>query len=164
MPEINIPNTPHRPDRKIDARTSEKRKVQWRPPSSLPTPPVNDPDWVYRWVATDVMGTPIPSNVAARIEEGWEPVNAKDYPDLVRGIRSAQSPDGHIRMGGLMLCKMSRELNDSRRAYHEEKTEAQLGDARNMVAREAKPDPTMPMTDDTVIGRGRNISGFGTGR
>lgn len=156
MPEILVPQ---RPDRQ-----PEKRNVQWKPPSSLPEPPTDDPDWVFRWVATDVLGAPIPSNVASRLQEGWEPVDVKEYPHLVKGIRAAQAADGTIRMGGLMLCKMSRALNQSRIEYHEQRTEAQLGDARGMVERDAKPDPTMPMTNETKIGRGRNIGGFGNGR
>ena len=162
MPEINIPQ---RPDRQ-----PEKRNVQWKPPSALPEPPTDDPDWVFRWVATDVMGTPTPTNVLSRMEEGWEPVDAKEYPELVRGIRAVQAADGSIRMGGLMLCKMSRFTNDSRKAYYENMTQAQLGEARGMVEREAKPDPTMPLTNDTKIvggniaayNKSRNVGKFGS--
>jgi hypothetical protein len=54
----------------------------YTPSSALPDP-TPEPGYVYRWIATHVLGQADPTNVSKKMREGWEPVKAADHPELM---------------------------------------------------------------------------------
>lgn len=142
--------------REASGRDKEVRTNQmYTPPSVLPFP-TPEPGYVFRYVATHVMGQADPSNVSKRYREGWQPCKATDYPELMIHGNAA----GNIEVGGLMLCKMSEEQARARDAYYEAQAAAQIESVDNHFMKQN--DPRMPVFKDRVsnVTRGR---GFGNG-
>jgi len=127
----------------------------YQPASSLPDPNP-EPGYVFRWVATHVMGQADPSNVSKQLREGWEPVRAEDHPEMALFVNQS----GNIEIGGLMLCKMPAELAESRAAYYEQQARMQVDSVDSQLMR--NNDPRMPLFKDnrSSVSRGR---GFGNG-
>jgi len=98
---------------------------------------------VFRWIRTSSIGISDPLNVSTRRREGWEPVKAADHPELqIMSDVNAVMSDG-IEIGGLMLCKTSRENADARKAYYNNLSEKQMEGVENSFLREN--DPRMPL-------------------
>jgi len=141
-------------------RTLETREVQARavyaPPSSLPDP-TPEPGYVYRWIATHVLGVADHTNASRKMREGWVPVKAADHPEL---MLAGNAKTGNVEIGGLMLCKMPAEMSQARDEYYEAQTRAQLQSVDNHFMR--NEDPRMPLFSDrsTDVTRGRR---FGSG-
>ena len=96
--------TQNRTPRDLVSREKTARAV-YVPPTSLPDP-TPEPGVVFRWIATHVLGQADPTNVSRKMREGWEPVKAVDHPELQLFGNAAT---GNVEIGGLMLCKMSKE-------------------------------------------------------
>jgi hypothetical protein len=129
--------------RENETRAAKARKTTWRPPSLLPTPDAQD-GYKFRWVRVGSRGTPDHKNASARFREGWEPVNAKDHPELlvVSDSHGTSFQDG-VEIGGLLLCKTSAENVDARREYYANMAESQMASVDNNFMREN--DPRMPL-------------------
>jgi len=145
------PRTP----RVMETREKTARDV-YAPPSTLPEPE-ESPDYVYHWVATHVMGTPDHTNVSKKLREGWEPVKAKDHPELQLEGNAAT---GNVEIGGLMLCKMSKERFRSRSQYYAKQAQQQMESVDNHFMR--NNDPRMPLFADRKSSTSRG-TGFGSG-
>lgn len=131
-----------RTKRDSETRDKESRKVTWRPTTHLPDPEPQE-GYVFRWIRTSSIGMSDPLNVSTRRREGWEPVKAADHPELqIMSDVNAVMSDG-IEIGGLMLCKTSRENADARKAYYNNLSEAQMEGVENAFLREN--DPRMPL-------------------
>lgn len=143
------PRTP----REVTSREKTTRAV-YAPPSLLPEP-APDAHYVYRWVATHVMGVADPTNVSKKLREGWEPVKASDHPELML----FGDKNGNVEIGGLMLCKMVKEMAKSRDEYYQDQTKQQASSIDNNFMRES--DARMPLFAEksTSVGRSR----FGNG-
>lgn len=141
--------------RDLTTREKEARTV-YVPPSTLPDP-TPQPGYVYRWVATAIMGQSDPSNVSKKMREGWEPVKAEDHPELML-VGNAKT--GNVEIGGLMLCKMPVERARARNEYYATQAQQQMESVDNSYMR--NNDPRMPLFNDrkTSVTRG----GFGTGQ
>lgn len=129
-------------------------RMEYAPPSLLPDPtPV--PGYVYRWIATHVAGVADPTNVSKKMREGWEPVKAADHPEL---MLVGNATTGNVEIGGLMLCKMPKELAQSRDAYYQKQAQAQMESVDNHYLR--NNDPRMPLFSEkkSTVERG-----FGSG-
>ena len=64
-------------------REEESRPTDsWVPASILPNPDPRD-GWVHRWIRTSVLGESDNTNVSKMMREGWQPVKAEDYPELL---------------------------------------------------------------------------------
>jgi hypothetical protein len=144
-----------RTPRKLQTRESEARTV-YVPPSTLPTPDPR-PGIVHRWVATDLLGQALPSNVSKKMREGWEPVSASDYPELML----AGNSNGNVELGGLMLCSMPEELANSRKAHYNRHAMAQMESVDNTFLRDS--DPRMPLFSEKKTATTRGV-GFGKGK
>jgi hypothetical protein len=143
-------------NREVTTRDKEVRVAQmYTPPSVLPFPDP-EPGVVFRYVATHVLGQADPANVSKRYREGWQPVKASDYPELMLNANSA----GNVEIGGLMLCKMSAEQAQAREEYYQAQTAAQMESVDNHFLK--NNDPRMPLFRDRASSttRGR---GFGSG-
>ena len=130
----------NRTPRDLISRDKQARAV-YVPPSNLPDP-TPEPGWVYRWIATAVMGEAQPNNVSRKMREGWEPVKAEDHPELLL----AGNKTGNVEIGGLMLCKMSKEHAEARDAYYNKQSQNQMDSVDNHFMR--NNDPRMPLFAD----------------
>lgn len=143
----------NRTPRDLVSREKSARTV-YAPPSLLPDP-TPEPGYVYRWIATAILGQSNPTNVSAKMREGWEPVKAVDHPELMlQGDKS-----GNVEIGGLMLCKMPREVAQARDDYYARQSQAQMESVDNNFMR--NNDPRMPLFADRKSTTSRG--GFGSG-
>ncbi len=128
-----------------DQETREKTKRatdSWRPPSLLPVPN-KEPGVAYRYIRVSTLGDADVKNVSARTREGWVPVKASDHPELeVRSDIGSKFPDG-VEVGGLLLCKTSKEIADQRTNYYSNMSSNQLRSVDNAFLRENNP--VMPL-------------------
>jgi hypothetical protein len=109
-----------RSTRDQEVRASDER-IDYAPPDQLPVPQA-EPGWSFRWVATHVLGDANGRNVSQRFREGWVPVRAEDYPELLH----LKDKDGNVEVGGLMLCKNAEEKVVARRRYYANKSAQQM--------------------------------------
>ena len=146
--------TANRTPRDLVSREKSARSV-YVPPSALPDP-TPEPGYVYRWIATHVMGEAQNINVSNKMREGWEPVKAADHPEL---MLQGNEKTGNVEIGGLMLCKMPRELAQSRDEYYAKQAQRQMESVDNNFMR--NNDPRMPLFADRKSSSTRG--GFGSG-
>jgi hypothetical protein len=144
----------NRTPRDLVSREKSARAV-YVPPSALPDP-TPEPGYVYRWIATHVLGEAQATNVSTKMREGWEPVKAVDHPEL---MLQGNEKTGNVEIGGLMLCKMSKEQAAARDDYYHRQAEAQMASVDNNFLR--NNDPRMPLFSDRKSSSTRG--GFGSG-
>ena len=144
-----------RTNREITSREKTARYV-YTPSSTLPDP-TPEPGYVYRWVATHIMGQSDPTNVSRKMREGWVPVKAVDHPEL---MLEANEKTGNVEIGGLMLCKQPIEQARARDEYFAKQAQDQMESVDNHFMR--NNDPRMPLFSDrkSTVSRG---AGFGSG-
>lgn len=143
----------NRLSRELESRQKATRPV-YRPPNALPDP-IPAPGFVYRWVATSVLGQSQSTNVSTKLREGWVPVKASDHPEL----HMEANPNGNVEIGGLLLCKMPREMAEARAEYYANQAQNQMESVDNHFMR--NNDPRMPLFADRKSSSSRG--GFGTG-
>jgi hypothetical protein len=112
---------------------------------------------VYRWIATHVLGQADVTNVSKKTREGWVPVKAVDHPEL---MLEGNAKTGNVEIGGLMLCKMPREVAQARDEYYARQANAQMESVDNNFMR--NNDPRMPLFADRKSTTSRG-GGFGSG-
>ena len=108
-------------DRDNETRDGESRSAEMReysPPQLLPDPQPRD-GWRFKWVRTAMTGSADNMNVSMKMREGWEPVLLEDLPELniTMDVDSRWAKEGHIEVGGLMLCKMPEKVAKQRDEY-----------------------------------------------
>lgn len=145
----------NRTNRDLVSREKTARAV-YVPPTSLPDP-TPEPGYVYRWIATHVLGQAEPTNVSRKMREGWEPVKAADHPEL---MLVGNATTGNVEIGGLMLCKMAKEQAQARDDYYNAQAQNQMDSVDNHFMR--NNDPRMPLFSDRKSTTSRG-SGFGSG-
>tara|TARA_R110002033_G_scaffold78241_1_gene129775 strand:+ start:281 stop:727 length:447 start_codon:yes stop_codon:yes gene_type:complete len=132
-------------DRELETAQTKTRKQAWKRPELLPDP-TPQAGWTFHWVRVSTNGQPDPTNVSAKLREGWEPCKASDHPEIqLVSIENERFKD-NIVMGGLMLCKAPKELVEERNAYYKESSEAQIRSVDNNLMRES--DPRMPIYNE----------------
>jgi len=146
--------TQNRTPRDLVSREKTARAV-YVPPTSLPDP-TPEPGFMYRWIATHVLGQADPTNVSRKMREGWEPVKAVDHPELQLFGNAAT---GNVEIGGLMLCKMSKEQADAREEYYSQQAQNQMDSVDNHFMR--NNDSRMPLFSERKSTTSRG--GFGSG-
>lgn len=131
--------------REFDTRAKAERPKAWMPPQTLPDPKP-EPGYAFRWIRISTLGNQDPSNVSAKLREGWEPVKASDHPEVhVMGSSNARFPDS-IEIGGLLLCKTPTEFVEQRNDYYQRQAEGQMQSVDNSFMREN--DPRMPLFNE----------------
>ena len=140
----------NRTPRDNSSREKTARAV-YVPPSALPDP-TPEPGYVYRWIATHVLGEANPTNVSKKMREGWEPVKAEDHPELML-VGNAKT--GNVEIGGLMLCKMAKEQAIARDEYYAQQASDQMNSVDNHFMR--NNDPRMPLFSDRKSSSSREI-------
>jgi len=131
-------NQQNRDDRTTESREIAERPKQWAPPTLLPDPKPQD-GWDYRWIRISTLGQNDPTNISAKLREGWEPVRAQDHPEVhVYGDADARFKD-NIVIGGLMLCKTPTEFVKQRTEYYQKQTDGQMNSIDSHFMRENNP-------------------------
>lgn len=149
-------NQQNRDPREKDARAADSREeINWTPPALLPEP-VQDPDYVYRWVRVSAMGVDDPMNINGKRREGFEPVMPEEQPHIT-SIRDPRSPfKNAIEIGGLLLCKAPRRMMEQREKYFADLTRKQQAAVDHNLMREN--DARMPLfkesKSNTTFGKG----------
>lgn len=129
--------------RELDSRETKTRPIaEWTPPQLLPTPDKRE-GWAHRWVRTSTLGTSDPMNISAKRREGFEPVKAEDYPELMSHASIDGQFKGSIEIGGLVLCRAPQEFMDQRTAHYSKLNNSQMESVDNNFL--AQNDPRMPM-------------------
>lgn len=147
--------TKNRDPRDLVSREKSVRAV-YVPPTSLPDP-TPEPGFLFRWIATHVLGQADPTNVSRKMREGWEPVKAVDHPELQLFGNNAT---GNVEIGGLMLCKMSVEQAEARDEYFNRQAQNQMDSVDNHFMR--NNDSRMPLFSERKSTTSRG-GGFGSG-
>lgn len=138
-----------RTSRNANTRETAKREMAWAPPSILPDPIMENmaEGYVYRWIRVSMNGNADASNVSAKLREGWEPVKAKDHPEIeIVAVESNRFKD-NIVMGGLMLCRAPVEMVRQRTEYYQSQTANQMTAVNNNLMRENNP--RMPLFNES---------------
>ena len=144
----------NRTNRDLVSREKSARAV-YVPPTNLPDP-TPEPGYVYRWVATHVLGQAEVTNVSRRMREGWEPVKAVDHPEL---MLLGNEKTGNVEIGGLMLCKIAKEKAQARDDYFDQQAQNQMESVDNSFMRQN--DSRMPLFAERKSSSTRG--GFGSG-
>jgi hypothetical protein len=146
-----------RTPREHDSRPSRKSDA-WVPPDTLPVPDDRD-GFVHRWVRASTLNQVDTANVSKRFREGWEACNVADYPEMKMIFSDIDAKFGKdtIQIGGLMLCKIPKEIVDQRNEYHRKLNASQMESVDHNYMREN--DPRMPLlptkrSSRTTFGRG----------
>ena len=128
-----------------ETRVKNERPKVWAPPSTLDAPPAPD-GYVHRWIRAEVMGYQDTGNMAAQIKSGWELVRADEYPDYDYPEVTDGKYVGMIGVGGLVLARMSEELEKSRDEYFKQMNTDRNEALNNDVMKEQHP--SMPINQD----------------
>jgi len=132
----------NRESRTEDTREKSERKVTWKRPSALPDPTPQD-GVEYRWIRTASLGQSDMTNVSSKFREGWEPVKLEDHPELKIMSDVDSRFKGNVEVGGLLLCKNSKENMDARRDYQSDQAKSLMQAVDNSFMKES--DPRMPV-------------------
>ena len=92
------------------------RPTSWQAPEALPSPDPRE-GITHRWVRTSFMGRPDAQNVSSKFREGYEPVKAEDYPEMMMHASTEGRFKGNIEVGGLVLCSIPSEFLKQREAH-----------------------------------------------
>lgn len=142
--------------RELENRESSQRTQNWAPPETLPSPKPQ-PGWVFRYIRTSIMGTADPSNMSAKLREGWEPVKAEDHPELMHMADVNSRFKGNVEIGGLLLCKAPESMMKQRDNYYTQQAQAQVNSVDSSFMK--LNDSRMPLFNER-----RSTTSFGKGK
>ena len=133
--------------RELETRQETQRVMSWKPPETLPMPDTaKHPGWAFRWLRASLMGQPDPTNMSAKLREGWEPCKSDDYPELMLQANPDSRYRGNIEIGGLLLCKAPKELTSQRDAYYTKQATSQMEAVDNSFMK--SNDERMPLFNE----------------
>ena len=135
----------NRINREHTTREKTARKKSWQRPEVLPSPN-SEEGYKFHWVRVSTHGQIDATNVSSKLREGWEPVKAKDHPEITMVTIENERFKDNIVIGGLMLCKAPIELVKERNDHYAEQSKAQIQSVDNNLMREN--DPRMPLFND----------------
>ena len=135
----------NRINREQTTRDKTARKKGWQRPEMLPSPNPEE-GYKFHWVRVSTHGQVDATNVSSKLREGWEPVKAKDHPEITMVTVENERFKDNIVIGGLMLCKAPIELVKERNDHYAEQSKAQIQSVDNNLMREN--DPRMPLFND----------------
>jgi hypothetical protein len=129
----------NRMTRELDSReVTFQRPQAWRAPETLPMPDQR-PGWTHRYVRISMMGQADAGNISSKLREGYEPVKAEEYPELMMHATTEGRFKGGIEVGGLLLCRIPSEFLKQREAYYSSQNKAQMDSVDNAFLRESDP-------------------------
>ena len=137
----------NRATRETETRAVDQRPTAWRPPESLPSPDDRE-GWTHRWIRTGILGSTDPGNISSKLREGYEPVKADEYPELMMHASTEGRFKGNIEVGGLMLCRIPSEFMKQRDAHFAKQNKAQMDSVDNTFMKDN--DPRMPLFKESA--------------
>ena len=150
MSEIDNKTEDNRATRNSDTRETNTRPKAWKMPSALELPEeavelAESQGISYRWIRESVLGQDDKTNVSKRFREGFAVVRPEELP----GFHDLPTVDdgrhaGVIGVGGLILCKIDKEIADQRNEFFEQQTNNQMSAVENDLMREENP--AMPIS------------------
>lgn len=146
-----------RQDREMETRSADEAPLSWRPADVLPDPPQKE-GWVHRWVRGSTRGEIDTVNMAKAMREGWRPVVAGDYPEISLAMYNKGESVGTIEFGGLILCRMPKEMADARNRYYEEMSLRQI-DSINTRLREEQDTENRVRYENESLHREQRFTG-----
>jgi hypothetical protein len=142
MAEMDQVQTPekaqNRKPRDLETRREMQRPTAWRVPEVLPSPDPR-PDWAHRWIRTSTLGKSDDANISSKFREGYEPVVAVDYPELMMHESTEGRFKGSIEIGGLILCRIPAEFMKQRDDHFTRQNKAQMDSVDNTYMRDSDP-------------------------
>ena len=135
--------------RELENREVAQRKQHWKPPELLPAPNP-EPGYGFRYIRTALLGKVDPTNLSAKLREGWEPVKAADHPELLMHVDPNSRHKDNIEIGGLLLCKAPIEMIKERDAYYNHQAVSQMEAVDNNFMRQN--DERMPLFRESKTG------------
>ena len=142
--------------RELETRETAQRVQRWTQPQGLPTPQPEE-GYSFRWVRTALLGQADPTNVSAKLREGWEPVKAESQPQMYAFSDQNSRFKGNIEIGGLLLCKIPKEFMEQRAAFYRKASADQVQAVDNSFMQQN--DARMPLFKDN-----RSSVTFGSGK
>ena len=141
--------------RELETRDKQVHPKQWAPADKLPEPHEVE-GYGHRWVRKSTLGVADPTNLSRNLREGWEMCKLSEYPELMLSIDQSSKSSDSIEIGGLILCRMPREMIAQRDAYYGNATTSQMESVDSSYMKEN--DPRMPLFAEkktqTSFGRG----------
>jgi len=142
--------------RELESRTQTERPKSWQPASALPEPD-KQPGYAYRWIRVSNLSVADPSNVSAKMREGWEPVQVEEQPKFHMMVDPNSRFKNNIEVGGLLLCKIPEEFMVQRSEHFAKMNRDQIDSVDNNFMRENNP--KMPLFSER-----KSSSSFGKGK
>ena len=143
--DIDNKTEDNRATRNSDTRETNTRPKAWKMPSALELPDeavelAESQGITYRWIRESILGQDDKTNVSKRFREGFAVVRPEDLP----GYHDLPTVDdgrhaGVIGVGGLILCKIDKEIADQRNDFFEQQTNNQMSAVENDLMREENP-------------------------
>lgn len=136
-------------------------------PTNLDAPEPR-PGYVQRWISDQGADGTVSKEWARKMKQGWSPRDPSTISDHQRRIyetSKTQSGDGAIRMAGLVLCEIPRNVAMERKHAVDELIRRQrasvhpsAANLKNGEARKAGVAGELTITDDTRVMRGRRAA------
>ena len=127
-----------RTKRKAESREVSMRPQSWRPPEALPSPDER-PGWKHRWIRVSMLGAADAKNISSSFREGYEPVKAEEYPELMMHAVEEGRFKGGVEVGGLVLCRIPEEFLVQRAKYYEAQNKANMESVDNTFMKDNHP-------------------------
>src|SRR5215471_10947267 len=135
----SLPND-NRLSRDAESRDAQMREKPWAPPNALPDPHER-PSLTHRWIRTASMGQADPVNVSQAFREGWVPIVATEYPELmILSDHGSRWPES-VEVGGLLLCSAPASEITRRAEYYKQMAKSQMKSVNDQL--ESEEDPRM---------------------
>jgi hypothetical protein len=94
------------------------------------------------------LGAADPSNISSKLREGYEPVKAEEYPELMMHAATEGRFKGGIEIGGLLLCRIPAEFMEQRAKHFDNLNKSQMESVDNNFLRERDSRSNMALFAD----------------
>jgi len=147
MENVETKKPQNRLDRGLDNRATSYRPTSWQAPEALPMPE-DRPGWKHRYIRLSTLGAADPSNISSKLREGYEPVKAEEYPELMMHAATEGRFKGGIEIGGLLLCRIPAEFMEQRAKHFDNLNKSQMESVDNNFLRERDSRSNMALFAD----------------
>ena len=138
MEQVKTAEKQNRLSREVESRAAMQRPTSWRPPETLPQPNPR-PGLTHRYIRISMQGQPDAQNISNKLREGYEPVKAEEYPELMMHASIDGRFKGGIEIGGLVLCSIPTEILKQRDAYYSNLNKATMESVDNNFMKDNHP-------------------------
>jgi len=141
MEQVKVEKTQNRLARELDTtvtRAAMQRPTSWQAPEALPSPFPRE-GITHRWVRVSMLGVPDVQNISGKLREGYEPVKAEDYPEMMMHATTEGRFKGNIEVGGLVLCSIPSEFLKQREEHFSKINKATMESVDNNFMKDSDP-------------------------